>query len=106
MAISQNKYVNIISAVGGASSIVQRDLMGRVFTSNALVPAGQIIEFSGGKRRSEIKAHFVNKKQPKDEKRLHVCKPDYLFRTCLTCRRKAPRSATQRATDHPKTPCT
>lgn len=48
MAISQNKYVNIISAVGGASSIVQRDLMGRVFTSNALVPAGQIIEFSGG----------------------------------------------------------
>lgn len=48
MAISQNKYVNIISAVGGASSINQRDLMGRVFTTNALVPAGQIIEFTGG----------------------------------------------------------
>ena len=48
MAISQNKYINIISAVGGGSSVVQRDLMGRVFTSNALVPVGQIIEFTGG----------------------------------------------------------
>ena len=48
MAISQNKYVNIISAVGGASNISQRDLMGRVFTANPLVPAGQIIEFTGG----------------------------------------------------------
>ena len=48
MAISQNKYINIISAVGGGSSIVQRDLMGRVFTENTLVPVGQIIEFTGG----------------------------------------------------------
>lgn len=48
MAISQTKYINITSAAGGGSIVAQRDLMGRVFTTNDLVPAGQIIEFSGG----------------------------------------------------------
>lgn len=48
MAISQTKYVNIISAVGGVSQVSQRDLMGRIFTSNPLVPAGAVVEFSGG----------------------------------------------------------
>lgn len=48
MAISQNKYINIISAVGGSETIRQRDLIARVFTTNYLVPAGQIVEFSGG----------------------------------------------------------
>ena len=48
MAISQTKYINIVSAVGGAAQVGQRDLIGRVFTTNYLVPAGQIIEFSGG----------------------------------------------------------
>lgn len=48
MAIPQTKYVNIISAVGGASQVSQRDLMGRFFTSNPLVPAGAVVEFSGG----------------------------------------------------------
>ena len=47
MAIPQTKYVNIISAVGGTSQVSQRDLMGRVFTNNALVPAGAVLEFSG-----------------------------------------------------------
>lgn len=48
MAISQTKYINITSAVGGGSIVAQRDLMGRVFTTNDLVPEGQIVEFSGG----------------------------------------------------------
>lgn len=48
MAIPQTKYVNIISAVGGTSQVSQRDLMGRIFTSNPLVPAGAVVEFSGG----------------------------------------------------------
>lgn len=48
MAIPQTKYVNIISAVGGTSQVSQRDLMGRVFTANPLVPAGAVVEFSGG----------------------------------------------------------
>lgn len=48
MAISQTKYVNIISAIGGTSQVSQRDLMGRVFTANPLIPAGSVVEFSGG----------------------------------------------------------
>lgn len=48
MAISQTKYINIVSAVGGSSIVAQRDLMGRVFTTNYLVPAGQVVEFGGG----------------------------------------------------------
>ncbi len=48
MAIPQTKYINIISAVGGTSQVSQRDLMGRVFTANPLVPAGSVVEFSGG----------------------------------------------------------
>ena len=48
MAISQNKYINIISAVGGSETIRQRDLMARVFTTNYLAPVGQVIEFTGG----------------------------------------------------------
>lgn len=48
MAIPQTKYINIISAVGGTSQVSQRDLMGRIFTANPLVPAGSVVEFSGG----------------------------------------------------------
>lgn len=47
MAIPQTKYVNIISAVGGTSQVSQRDLIGRVFTSNDLVPYGSVLEFTG-----------------------------------------------------------
>ena len=47
MAIPQTKYVNIISAVGGTSQVSQRSLMGRVFTSNKLVPYGAVVEFTG-----------------------------------------------------------
>lgn len=48
MAISQSKYVNIISSIGGGSAVSQRELIGRVFTSNYLVPINQVIEFGGG----------------------------------------------------------
>lgn len=48
MAISQTKYVNIISQVGGAEIVSQRELIGRIFTSNILVPVDTVIEFSGG----------------------------------------------------------
>lgn len=48
MAISQTKYINIVSAVGGAAQVSQRDLIGRVFVNNYLVPTGQVVEFSGG----------------------------------------------------------
>ena len=48
MAITQTKYINIISAVGGSEPLRQRDVIARVFTTNYLVPAGQVVEFSGG----------------------------------------------------------
>lgn len=48
MAISQNKYINIISAVSNSGSVRQRDLIARVFTDNVFVPVGSIVEFSGG----------------------------------------------------------
>ena len=47
MAIPQTKYVNIISAVGAQSQVSQRVLMGRVFTSNELLPHGAVVEFTG-----------------------------------------------------------
>ena len=49
MAISQSKYINIISSLGGGSAVSQRELIGRVFTSNPLVPTNKVLEFSGGK---------------------------------------------------------
>lgn len=49
MAISQTKYINVVSAVGASSVVSQRDLIGRVFTTNELIPVGQILEFSGGR---------------------------------------------------------
>ena len=48
MAISQSKYINIVSSTGGTAAVQQRSLMGRVFTTNYLVPTGQVVEFSGG----------------------------------------------------------
>lgn len=48
MAISQTKYVNIISTVGGAETVRQRELIGRIFTSSILVPVDTVMEFSGG----------------------------------------------------------
>lgn len=48
MPIAQNKYINIISAVGGVPAVSQRELIGRVFTSNYLVPANTVVEFDGG----------------------------------------------------------
>lgn len=46
MAIDFSKYIKIISGVGGASSVANRELIGRIFTENALVPTGSIVEFT------------------------------------------------------------
>lgn len=48
MAISQSKYVNIVSSLGGGASVSQRELIGRVFTTNYLVPVNTVVEFGGG----------------------------------------------------------
>lgn len=44
MAISISKYVDIVSGVGGAGVVRQRDLIGRIFTNNPRVPADSLVE--------------------------------------------------------------
>lgn len=48
MPIAQTKYINITSTAGGVPAVSQRELIGRVFTSNYLVPANTVVEFDGG----------------------------------------------------------
>lgn len=45
MAISFTKYVDITSGVGGGAGVRQRDLIGRIFTTSALLAVGTIAEF-------------------------------------------------------------
>lgn len=45
MSISIKRYVDIQSGVGAAVTVAQRDLIGRLFTSNAKVPGDAVIEF-------------------------------------------------------------
>lgn len=45
MAISFRRYVDITSGVGGEAGVRQRDLIGRLFTVNSLLPPGSFIEF-------------------------------------------------------------
>ena len=46
MTISFTRYVEITSGVGGASQVPRRDLIGRIFTDNSLVPTGTEITFT------------------------------------------------------------
>ncbi len=47
MSIDFRKYVLITSGVGGAATVPQRDLIGRIFSSNILIPPNSILEFTG-----------------------------------------------------------
>lgn len=55
MAISQRRYVDIASAVIGASGTAQQKLVGRVFTDHPLLPAQSILAFS---EAAEVRAYF------------------------------------------------
>ncbi len=55
MAISISNYVDIISSVGGAAVVPTRDLVGRIFTTNPLLPPQTLIEFSTA---TEVGAYF------------------------------------------------
>lgn len=46
MAINQNRYVDIVSGVGAAESVAERQLIGRIFTANVLLPPNTIKEFT------------------------------------------------------------
>jgi len=46
MSITIQKYVNIISGVGGAAAVAARELIGRIFSTNILIPTNSLIEFT------------------------------------------------------------
>lgn len=46
MPISQSKYVEITSGIGGASAAARKDLILRLFTTNSLFPINKVLEFS------------------------------------------------------------
>jgi len=45
MSISIRRYVDIVSGVGAASGVAQRDLIGRIFSDNPRTPADAVVEF-------------------------------------------------------------
>ncbi len=45
MAISFNRYVDITSGVGAGAGVRERDLIGRIFSTNEIIPPGTFIEF-------------------------------------------------------------
>jgi len=46
MAISIIKYVDIVSGIGGGAVVTARELIGRLFSTNILIPTSSLIEFS------------------------------------------------------------
>lgn len=46
MAISQSKYIDITSGVGGEPQVSRRELIGRIITTSSLVPVNEILEFN------------------------------------------------------------
>lgn len=46
MAISFKRYVDIVSGVGAGAGVRLRDLIGRLFTTNVLVPVGSVVEMT------------------------------------------------------------
>lgn len=60
MSISQNRYVNITSGVAGAAAVPTRQLIGRYFTDNLLLPPGTFLEFSSA---DDVGAYFGTSSQ-------------------------------------------
>ena len=46
MSISLSRYVNIQSQVGAGTTVPNKLLIGRLFTSNAVLPTNVFIQFS------------------------------------------------------------
>jgi len=58
MAIDFRKYVLITSGVGGGNAVPKRELIGRLYTANPLVPTGAILEFSLPTQLADIGIYF------------------------------------------------
>ncbi len=57
MSISISRYVQITSGVGGSSVAVARELVGRLFTGNILIPPQSFISFDSA---AEVGSYFGN----------------------------------------------
>ena len=55
MAISFNRYINIVSGLGAAGTVAQRDLIGRFFTTDVQIPTETVVEFTS---LSEVGDYF------------------------------------------------
>lgn len=53
MTISFDRYVDIVSGVGGSADVERRELKGRCFTKNTLVPTNTVISFSSAEEVGE-----------------------------------------------------
>lgn len=55
MAISQKRYIDITSGVGGQAAASERELIARLMTTNPLAPYGSVMEFTS---LDNVGAHF------------------------------------------------
>lgn len=55
MAISQKRYIDITSGVGGQAAASERELIARLMTTNPLAPFGSVMEFTS---LDNVGAHF------------------------------------------------
>ena len=46
MSLPISRYIDIISGVGGSNNVAQRQLIGRIFTTNSLVDPASVLQFS------------------------------------------------------------
>lgn len=53
MAIAFTKYVDIVSGVGGAGAVREKEMIGRLFTTNNLLPPQSFVEFSNADQVGE-----------------------------------------------------
>ena len=58
MSINSNRYVSIISAVGGGDAVPTRELLLRLFTTNERVPTGAVLNYSSSTLESSLRDYF------------------------------------------------
>jgi hypothetical protein len=58
MSISSNRYVDVVSAVGGGDAVPTRELLLRLFTTNERVPTGAVLNFSSSTLETSLREYF------------------------------------------------
>ena len=58
MPISSNRYVDIVSAVGGGDAVPTRELLLRLFTTNERVPTGSVLNYSSSTLETSLRDYF------------------------------------------------